>query len=341
MKYTLAEWETFITDAYSSNFTLKEWCRRHQLNFNTFRGARRRLLAKGKLSFLEEKISLPMCSLDSPYAEFPMNHQQAFLVLKPIRSNLSMESMAALIWFDLNLELLPGRVFFFISRNKKQIFALKLNDPPKVVHCSTVRKRRVSMSKYPAIKPKMLTGEECIIDENGNVISDTLGFWRWAYSNIMGNSERGAFAEYLVACALGIADKTRVDWDKYDLLTPEGISVEVKTSGYIQTWDQEKLSNIVFGIRPTLGWDRETNTYSSDKIRQADVYVFCVHKHKEQETINPLDISQWDFYVLKTEILDSKAPEQKSASLASILKMGTEKCELSEIHDIILKLFDA
>ena len=58
MKYTLAEWETFITDAYSSNFTLKEWCRRHQLNFNTFRGARRRLLAKGKLSFLEEKISL-------------------------------------------------------------------------------------------------------------------------------------------------------------------------------------------------------------------------------------------------------------------------------------------
>lgn len=126
MKYTLAEWETFITDAYSSNFTLKEWCRRHQLNFNTFRGARRRLLAKGKLSFLEEKISLPMCSLDSPYAEFPMNHQQAFLVLKPIRSNLSMESMAALIWFDLNLELLPGRVFFFISRNKKQVFALKI-----------------------------------------------------------------------------------------------------------------------------------------------------------------------------------------------------------------------
>ena len=131
------------------------------------------------------------------------------------------------------------------------------------------------------------------------------------------------------------------DWDKYDLLTPEGISVEVKTSGYIQTWEQEKLSNIVFGIRPTLGWDSETNTYSSDKIRQADVYVFCVHKHKEQETINPLDISQWDFYVLKTEILNCKAPEQKSASLASILKIGAEKCDFSEIHDKIRKLFNA
>ena len=197
------------------------------------------------------------------------------------------------------------------------------------------------MSKYPAIESKMMTGKESIIDENGNMISDTLSFWRWAYSNIMGNAERGAFAEYLVACALGISDKARVDWDKYDLITPEGISIEVKTSGYIQTWEQDKLSNIVFGIRPTLGWDSETNTYSSDKIRQADVYVFCVHKHKEQETINPLDISQCDFYILQTEVLNSKAPEQKSASLASILKMGAEKCEFSEIYDKIRKLFDA
>lgn len=84
------------------------------------------------------------------------------------------------------------------------------------------------MSKYPAIKSNMLTGNESIIDENGNKISDTYSFWRWAYSNIMSNSERGAFAEYLVACALGIADKARVDWDKYDLCTSEGISVEVK-----------------------------------------------------------------------------------------------------------------
>lgn len=194
------------------------------------------------------------------------------------------------------------------------------------------------MSKYPAIKSNMLTGNESIIDENGNKISDTYSFWRWAYSNIMSNSERGAFAEYLVACALGIADKARVDWDKYDLCTSEGISVEVKTSGYIQAWDQEKPSNIVFSICPTFGWDSETNTYSSNKIRQADMYVFCVHKHKEQETITPLDISQWDFYVLKTAILNSKAPEQKSASLVSIIKMGAEKCEFSELYDKIREL---
>lgn len=126
MIYSLTDWEKIIAEAYASNCTLREWCRKNQINFNTFCSAKRKLLVKGNLSFLEEKISLPMCSLDSPYAEFPMTNGQAFLVLKPIRSNLSMESLAALIWFDLNLELLPGRVFFFISRNKKQVFALKI-----------------------------------------------------------------------------------------------------------------------------------------------------------------------------------------------------------------------
>ena len=48
----------------------------------------------------------------------------------------------------------------------------------------------------------------------------------------MDNAERGALAEYLVACALGGGEGVRVNWDKYDLLSPEGIAVEVKSSGY-------------------------------------------------------------------------------------------------------------
>lgn len=126
MIYSLTDWEKIVAEAYASNCTLREWCRRNQINFNTFCSAKRKLLAKGKLSFLEEKVFLPPCSQDSPYAEFPMTNGQAFLVLKPIRSNLSIESMVSIIWFDLNLALLPGSVFFFISKNKKQIYALKI-----------------------------------------------------------------------------------------------------------------------------------------------------------------------------------------------------------------------
>lgn len=193
---------------------------------------------------------------------------------------------------------------------------------------------------YPAIQPKMLTGTEHIVDENGNTVSDVNSFWRWAYSNILDNAERGAFAEYLVACALGISDKVRKNWDKYDLVSPEGISIEIKASGYIQTWEQDRISNILFSIQPTYGWDSVTNTFSMEKIRQADVYVFCVHKHLDQSTINPLDIRQWDFYILSTRVLNCAVGNQKSISLNSLLKIGAEKCSFDSIHTKILKLVE-
>ena len=81
--------------------------------------------------------------------------------------------------------------------------------------------------KYPAIDTKKLSGTEPILSEKGQVVSDLNGFWSWAYSNVIDNAERGALAEYLVACALGVNENVRVNWDKYDLLSPEGIASEL------------------------------------------------------------------------------------------------------------------
>ena len=74
---------------------------------------------------------------------------------------------------------------------------------------------------YPAIEFCKLDGNEKIIASDGSKISSVVEFWRWAYSDIMGNAERGVFAEYLVACALGVQDSVRISWDKYDLKTKE------------------------------------------------------------------------------------------------------------------------
>mgnify|MGYP004615925475 FL=1 len=129
-----------------------------------------------------------------------------------------------------------------------------------------------------------------------------------------------------------------MNWDKYDLLSLEGIAVEVKSSGNLQSWDQDKLSSLEFGIQPTHGWDSSSNTYSNEPARQSDIYVFCVHKHTEQDTVNPLDISQWDFYLLLTKTLNEKAGVQKTAQLSSLLKMGAEKCEYGRLHQRIVEL---
>ena len=45
---------------------------------------------------------------------------------------------------------------------------------------------------YPAIIPERLTGQELIINPDGEPVSSLIDFWRWAYSDLIGNAERGA-----------------------------------------------------------------------------------------------------------------------------------------------------
>ena len=183
------------------------------------------------------------------------------------------------------------------------------------------------------------TGMETICDEEGKQIASVLDFWQWAYSDIIGNIERGHLAEYLVALALDIAKDIRVEWDKYDMLTNNGISIEVKSSGYVQTWQQKGKSKISFSIRPTRAFNLESNAYEEQIKRQAQVYVFCVHNYEKNDAgINPLNMKQWDFYVLPTRKLNLEAKEQKTISLQKIIKLGAEKCSYSELSACINNL---
>ena len=193
--------------------------------------------------------------------------------------------------------------------------------------------------KYPAIEPKKYCGKEEIISLTGSTLND---FWSWAYSDILGNAERGAMAEYLVACALNLTDKPRIPWDKYDLLLKENgkyISIEVKSSGFFQTWGQREKSKLIFGIQPTKAWDYITDTFEEEQKRQADIYVFCVHNVKEKnDKMNTLDLSQWDFYLLPTSVLDKKLGKQKKVSLDKLRKIGAEQCLYEDLHKRIVEL---
>ncbi|MEI6093638.1 MAG: hypothetical protein WCQ47_08185, partial [bacterium] len=104
-----------------------------------------------------------------------------------------------------------------------------------------------------------------------------LDFWQWAYSDILDNRARGIFAEFLVGQALGvITDDVRHEWLDADLLY-NGKKIEVKTSAYIQSWHQNKLSQIKYDIEPKRKWDPLTNIVGSDISRNSDCYVFCLY----------------------------------------------------------------
>ena len=70
-------------------------------------------------------------------------------------------------------------------------------------------------------------------------------------------------------------------------------------------------------------------------MRQADIYVFCVLAHKEQKTIDPMNVAQWEFYILPTSVLNSEVQNQKSITLSSLKKLNPIRVEYGDIYTTI------
>ena len=165
------------------------------------------------------------------------------------------------------------------------------------------------------------------------------GFWQWSSSDLLGNALRGLVAEYLVAEALGGTAQPRVEWDSYDIKTPDGIKVEVKSSAYLQSWKQGNLSALTFSIRETRGWDAATNTSADVSARQADVYVFCVLAHQDKATVDPLNLDQWDFYVLSSREINERLGAQRTAALATLQRIGARKVRYPQVAHTVRLAF--
>ncbi|MCH5152603.1 MAG: hypothetical protein J1F68_01395 [Clostridiales bacterium] len=152
----------------------------------------------------------------------------------------------------------------------------------------------------------VMKGTEHFFTDAGEIDKTVTDFWAWYASDLLSNILRGALSEFIVATALGIdTKKTRVDWEAYDLQYGE-IRIEVKSSAYLQSWEQKFLSKLRFSIAPALIYDWDKNTYAGDLIRRSDFYVFCVFTCLNRSEANLLSMNQWQFYVLPTEVLNEK-----------------------------------
>ena len=166
---------------------------------------------------------------------------------------------------------------------------------------------------------------------NQNLDFRLVDFWMWNQSDLIENRNRGILAEFIVRQALEIKYPTRLEWDSFDLITDDGVKVEVKSAAYIQAWKQKKYSDIQFSIEPTRV-PLEDNNYSEEKVRRADIYIFCLLGHKDQTTIDPMNLDQWVFYVLPTKILNEKLPNQKSISLNTLKSLNCQECDYGQLR---------
>lgn len=188
--------------------------------------------------------------------------------------------------------------------------------------------------KLKAIELTRKTGIESFL---GSINKRTLlDFWQWAYSDIVGNTERGAIAEYIVANACKIDNNARVSWDSFDLSLKNGLKIEVKSSAFLQTWEQKKYSKPIFNIPKTLNWNSIDNSYGTESKRQADLYVFALLAHLDKETINPLNTNQWEFYILSTNHLNDQMKNSKQISLKRLIEIGAIKSTFEKLHENIL-----
>lgn len=162
-------------------------------------------------------------------------------------------------------------------------------------------------------------------------------FWSWAYSDLLNNTYRGVLAEFIVYSSLSFTppptSKMRIDWTPYDLTGPSGQRIEVKSAAYLQSWDDNYHEHISFDIAPKRAWDPE-NGYSPCAKRNCDLYVFCLYKALSKD-VSPLDLDQWEFYVLPTSTLNEKVPTQKKIGLRSLLALHPIVTDYAGLRDAI------
>jgi len=192
-----------------------------------------------------------------------------------------------------------------------------------------------------AIEFNRMTGREPF-HFNGNKLDfDLLEFWQWSMSDLVANMSRGVLAEYIVAKALGVSvDCAREGWSAYDLQTDKGIRIEVKSSAFVQSWAQDELSAIQFAVPKRRGWDYTTNILEASATRHADVYVFALLAHKDKSTIDPMDFSQWQFFVLPTIVLNERKRSQHSITLKSLETLAGPAVDYWGLHEAVRKAYD-
>lgn len=173
-----------------------------------------------------------------------------------------------------------------------------------------------------------LDGTESFVGIDATVVD----FWRFAMSDLRMNNVRGYLSEFLVARAVGSVQR-RTEWDSYDVLSPDGIRIEVKTSGGLQSWSQSKPSKPLFSGLRARTWTPE-NGYSEPGYN-ADVYVFCHQTATTHDEYRALDVGQWDFYVLSGK--DVAGTGYNSLSLPTVRRMAGDPLSYGDLDAAIKK----
>ena len=201
------------------------------------------------------------------------------------------------------------------------------------------------------MKHKVLDGVEPF-EFNGSPLPATVkDFWAWAMSRLIADGPRGDLAEFIVNTALGMdMSKPKRGWGECDIVYPFGeklIRIEIKCSTFLQAWERPSLSKPVFSISKTYpcdigeyegGYRYVGRGDNPDLRRRSNIYVFCLYAETERTKAWPLDLGQWQFYIVPTTIIDSQLGDQRKISLQGLERIEAIHCQYDMIKHHIDKI---
>ena len=174
-------------------------------------------------------------------------------------------------------------------------------------------------------------------DERFSLGPTVLDFWRWALGDLRMNTARGFLAEFLVATAVGSKAPVRVEWAAHDVDSEDGARLEVKSSGYLQSWTQTESSAPSYSfksVRATRIWDRALGGYREvDPEDRVDAWVFALQTCQDPDSYDPLDIDQWEFRVVPHRQL--LASGQTSAKLNFFERIGIKPVGFEDLAEAV------
>ncbi len=164
----------------------------------------------------------------------------------------------------------------------------------------------------------------CIID-----------FWRWALSNLSGGSTLKMLGEFIVTSALNRDIEMRNEVDVYNLKTENDKKIGVLSASHLQTWSKNGLPNISYTNNPCFKWDDNFPMQSSERLRLVELFVFCLLQHRNEHTLNPVDISQWTFFVIDTNLLQNSLIDKKGIKLSKLKELNPIMCGFDTLKRVI------
>lgn len=161
-----------------------------------------------------------------------------------------------------------------------------------------------------------LTGNERFRYNGKDLDLNILEFWQYKFSEIYDRQDE--IAEYIVEKALGLKKSQNTEyWTLWDI-DYRGMRIEVKETAYFHSWDKPGEPR---SMQRSWGIGKAYSEYmdpTTEKVRNNDIYVFCLITGFERKDANPLNLDNWEFYVVPTNLINRECGDNKTISLGRV-----------------------